>query len=414
MKRIALIAVAFCLASHANAAQETVEPEVIKLDYSDLPAFIDRLLVKRQFATVLEIATQLLRTSPQDSQYLFYAGFASFNLGKYDDAVKYYRAILQNEPDALRVRLELARSLFHKKEYLAAKHHFQLALGNDDMNEKVEKNIRNFISQIHRRRNWSLWFGGGFVYDSNVNNGTSLSSINIAGIDFKLDESSRASSGVGFNYYANGHYNIELNDDIFWKTDFNINRDDYTGSKYDQTYLNLRTGPLFVTTNSKIWPFYTTVYRDYGNTKFSTEQGVGLEFNTMYDRFLPYLQAQNRRISYDDDFSPQTRNGEIWEWSLGSSYILDAKSSINLGLTLSNEDTRQKTLGSTSEGFRVGYYRDWEHGITTDISVRYSIRKYNGIQPTFNKQRVDQYISTDIGLLKRDWQIYGIAPMLVF
>ena len=107
-----------------------------------------------------------------------------------------FRQILDHNPGLLRVRLELARTLFMAKRDEQADYHFQLAAGEHPP-AQVMRNIIRFREAIRARRAWRFDFDFGFAPDSNINSATDKETVDIYGLPFKLDANGRARSGTG-------------------------------------------------------------------------------------------------------------------------------------------------------------------------------------------------------------------------
>ena len=85
-----------------------------------------------------------------------------------DEAIAALRAILVERPGLVRVRLELARAFFLKREDGLARDHFERVLAGRP-NPAVAANVRRFLGEMRARRRWSAHFGMALASDSNLN-----------------------------------------------------------------------------------------------------------------------------------------------------------------------------------------------------------------------------------------------------
>ena len=83
------------------------------------------------------------------------------------EAIGAFRTMLIDEPDLLRVRLELARAFYLKGEDDLARRHFELVLAADPP-EAVVANVRGFLTNIQARRRWRFRMGAALAPDSNI------------------------------------------------------------------------------------------------------------------------------------------------------------------------------------------------------------------------------------------------------
>ena len=75
--------------------------------------------------------------------------------------------------------------LFRLEDDEAARHHFELVLG-DDPPDTVHKKIQEFLTAIHNRRRAKFKFGFSLVPDSNIKSATDSRRLNLSGLEFNL------------------------------------------------------------------------------------------------------------------------------------------------------------------------------------------------------------------------------------
>ena len=119
-----------------------------------------------------------------------------------------FRRILDRDPRLLRVRLELARTLFMERKDEQADYHFRLAAAEHPPVQVGATSLR-FREAIRARRAWRFNVDFGFAPDSNINSATDKQTVDIYGLPFQLDPSGRARSGTG--HFAGGDASIRLN-----------------------------------------------------------------------------------------------------------------------------------------------------------------------------------------------------------
>ena len=131
----------------------------------------------------------------------------------YDTAISLYRRILVREPDAERVRLELARAFFLKGDYDNADRQFRFARAGD-IDDTVKANVDHFLAAINRLREWTVNFSLALAPDTNQNAATSATQVNIFGLPFALDKSARKQSGIGAAGDIGGEWSPLLDDNV--------------------------------------------------------------------------------------------------------------------------------------------------------------------------------------------------------
>src|SRR6476646_2988855 len=98
----------------------------------------------------------------------FIEGMNSYAAHDYRHAESICRRSLDRNPGRLRVRLELARTLFMEKSDEQADYQFRLAAAAHPP-AMVARNIVRFREAIRARRSWRFNFDVGFAPDSNIN-----------------------------------------------------------------------------------------------------------------------------------------------------------------------------------------------------------------------------------------------------
>jgi tetratricopeptide (TPR) repeat protein len=103
----------------------------------------------------------------------FFLGLSAFELGLYDEALSAYERILIQDPNALRIKLEYAKTLFAMKNLEEAKLEFT-KIKSAKIPKEVEDNINYFLLLIDEQKK-RFFTRGSFnisvIYDNNINSG---------------------------------------------------------------------------------------------------------------------------------------------------------------------------------------------------------------------------------------------------
>ena len=186
-----------------------------------------------------------LESQPEDSELLFLRATIAEAEKDYDTAISLFRRILVREPDAERVRLELARTFFLKGDYDNADRQFRFARAGD-IEDSVKANIDHFLDAINRLREWTVNFSLALAPDTNQNAATSVSQVNIFGLPFALDKNARKQSGIGVAGDIGGEWSPLLSDNLKVRVGGDLTRTDYSGGQFDDMTLWGYAGPQFL------------------------------------------------------------------------------------------------------------------------------------------------------------------------
>src|SRR5262249_41248999 len=132
--------------------------------------------------TAREILSLELKRDPGSIEARFLLGEVETRAGNFAAAVGYYRQILVDHPDLVRVRLDLARALFELHDDETASSHFHLALAAPDLPPPVIDNIHAFLAAIQQRKRYAATLEFGIAPDTNLNAAPTANQVMLFGL----------------------------------------------------------------------------------------------------------------------------------------------------------------------------------------------------------------------------------------
>jgi len=239
------LSIGLCAMAAPTVAQSvTIENEsAARADPSLLFEPIAALIQKGLYPQALDLLDQAEAFGADPQQILFLRAEVAKNTGDTDSAITYYRQILDKEPDALRVRLELGLLYFLLEDDTKAELQLRYALAGQLPEAAVEK-VDAILDQIRRRRDWGFYVEFALAPDSNINAAPNDSEIDVFDLPFRLDDDAQESSGIGAETALGGYYNIELTPDLEWQQSARIDALLYEETDFNDLNVNLRTGLL--------------------------------------------------------------------------------------------------------------------------------------------------------------------------
>ena len=252
MRWICALAVAVLVHAPAFAASD-------RSHLSSDPRVVDaRALVESgRFSEALAVLRPLAPDHPDRTDVLFLLGLAAIEASLQadtgeaertallDEAIAALRAILIDRPGLVRVRLELARAFFLKREDDLSREHFERVLADGPPPEMVA-NIRRFLEAMRARRRWSGQFGATLAPDSNVNAASDSDIIYIRGLPFRRDADAGARSGLGTVLWGGGEYQHPFGPQLRLRAGADLARQEYAGKDFDRTFLSAHVGPRWL------------------------------------------------------------------------------------------------------------------------------------------------------------------------
>ena len=339
----------------------------------------------------------------------FISGMTGYAAGDYRRAEVMFRRILDRDPRLLRVRLELARTLFMEKKDEQADYQFRLAAAAHPA-ALVARNIVRFREAIRARRSWRFNFNIGLAPDSNINSATDKESIDIYGLPFQLDPSARARSGTGL--FFGGDASLRLN--RFGKVPIYLDAYGrwlgYRDHRFDDDYAGAEAGPELRLAGGRLRATATGLKRWYGKRPLVSSFGGHLEYDKLVGNkwnvggsFLVRHNDYARRRDVDgwDAEVRASANRPLGLTTIGIAYARVERSWAN--------DPGQAFW---REALGVGILKEIGWGLRPQLTIDFARQVNDGKLAPFGKQRRDCLLQGTASIYKRDWNVGGFAPSL--
>lgn len=366
----------------------------------------------RAAATILDALEDagpkvLATIDPQDIAFL--KGLVASGEGRFDDAASIFEAMLTRDPSLPRVRLELGRAYFARREDDGAVRQFELAVAGDIGNTAID-NAEDFLRRIDDRKTLRTRFSIAVVPDSNVNQATAHDTVDIFGLPFILNEEAGEKSGLGI--FASGGLELRprMGPRMRGSAGLQLQHTEFSGSTFDDTIISAWAGPEISLGNKYLTLAATGYRRWYGHQGFNS--GVGGRVSLFMRpgrrwRLLGQLQVQ----AIDYDLNP-ARDGTLLGAQINPTYTIDSKSQIWAVFGINRDHADGVVWRSTALRVGLGYSRELPWGLVANIRPEFSWRGFDAAQVAFGKKREDKTFEIGIQIIKRDIRIAGLVPMI--
>jgi tetratricopeptide (TPR) repeat protein len=348
-----------------------------------------------------------LVSQPEDSELLFLRAMVAVAEKDYDTAISLFRRILVHEPEAERVRLELARAFFLKGDYDNADRQFRFARAGD-IDDTVKANIDHFLSAINHLREWTVNFSLALAPDTNQNAATSASQVNIFGLPFALDKNARKQSGIGVAGDIGGEWSPLVSDNLKARIGGDLTRTDYSGGQFDDMTLSGYAGPQFLFHDWDFSVLGTGFQRWYANQDYLSGFGgkIAADYGITSDLLI---SAALGGQATTDNFIPD-QSGPLYSTQLTGTYVLSPSSLFQLQLGFNRQDAQTGAYSYSGVWFGGGYSQDLPFGFSAGFQPSYFITRYDDALAAFGKTRADNTLMLAFTILNRRFDYHGFTP----
>lgn len=350
----------------------------------------------------VEYAKQLLKeayTSGNfNNQSLFLLGMATKELDRLDDSEKYLLELLSRDPEAGRVKLELAEVVYRNGRPREATNLLrEVKMTNPP--ERVGATIDSFIEFIESGlpRTWTGYASIGQIYDTNANQGPDLDTILIYNLPFELDSDAKNNRDWATVFRAGGSYNRAFDDNWAFQAGINLNYTDYkTLSDYDALATSIWAGPSW---RSGPWSFsvpyiFNIVKLGHDQSYYQLANGIAPQVSY---QLTPNIQLQGAVSWQDKRYKTNSnRNSHATTFSPSARFLIDNRSFITAGAYIGEERSDMSTVSNKSEGINLSYFRQLDDNWSIQLSSAASQTRYRGIEDAFGMRRKDERY--DLGL----------------
>lgn len=264
------------------------EPKTITMSAMDAVRAAGRLVDMGDYDQAMRILTMMPETNnlPVEIERWYLIAQMAQRQGDYDTAIKIYRKILDDQPDLVKVRYELALCYMAKQQWYRADYHLRLAMAGHDIPPQVKQQMMYYRWIARQNKNWNVWFNFGAAPDNNINQNAGGEECVMTAYGRMCRQLPEPVAAVGYNMTLGGNYEFKLSDHWRWKNDANLYTNIYDKHEFDDLYLSASTGPRYVWNNGDVWLAGVGARRWYGWDRYNWAYGAKLDTNYDWTRKL--------------------------------------------------------------------------------------------------------------------------------
>ena len=396
---------------------------------ADIPSVADaRVLIENsKYDEALEALRPLAKAHPKRTDILFLLGLAAIESSRQPDitetdrealladAITALRTILIDQPNLVRVRLELARAFFLNGDDGLARDHFERVLAGNPP-PSVVANVQLFLGSIRARRRWSTYLGIALLPSTNIGRDPHENTIiTVPGLpDFPFRPEETRKSGVGISVWAGGQYHYPLTERVRLLLGSDASLQQYPGKEFDQISLSGHVGPSWLAGRNTEISLLANVRKNWvGASPYSSDIGAKLQVEHRLTRRInitgrAYWQRSNfRRNKFLD--------GPLRDFSLYGNWLITPTVRVEAATGYARGRPKNPLYHNVSRWGRIGVSVILPRGYTLGASYELRRKQYEGssIFATLDGlSRRDRTRILRASVYNRAFTLYGFSPQL--
>lgn len=370
----------------------------------------ERAKASSRFTDAEAIYRALTRDQGADirAEARFRLGMMFASMRRYRAAAQAFRGLLDEKPDASRVRLELARVLALMGDEDAARRQLRQAQAAG-LPPDVAITVGRFANALRTSRQIGGSLEVSIAPDSNINRATKATTIDTVIAPLTLDQDARAHSGVGVKLSGEAYGRLPMADGVNLLVRGFGQASLYGDSQFDDISTGLSIGPEFRSGADRVRPAAGLGRRYYGRDLYALTRTASLN----------WLHPHGRRTQFVTDLTisraryprNQLQTGMIYDASVAIERGFSAKAGGSITLSATRQKARDRGYSTASGGISLLLWRDLG-AATLYGTVGYRHLNSDARLSLYPRQRTEDYVRVGVGASFRRLAVVGLAPIV--
>lgn len=338
----------------------------------------------------------------------FRHGQALARQGKLADAAVLYRAILDEKPDAQRVRLELAAVLAQLGDMRGAGRAMRQAQAGG-LPPEVAQLVSQFQGALRSMRPYGGSFELALAPSTNINRATTATTLDTIIAPFELSDDARAKSGVGVKLGGQGYLRLPLGKALRSTTRLSAQANLYRDGQFSDIIGSGETGLELVRKKGLFRMLGGRSYRWYGGDLYATTNTLSLGWQRPLGK-RTQIELESG-VGFSNYRSNNLQDGKLYDASVAVEQAFSKVAGARVALSAQRQTARDPGYATASGGVSLLGYR--ELGKTTLYATaalnRLEADKRLALYP---RRRTEWSTRLGAGATFRQLKVAGFAPVL--
>jgi tetratricopeptide (TPR) repeat protein len=388
----------------------TAQQVVKGLSAIDLFAAADRARTAGRNDEALALYDALTRDPDAEirAEARFRKGMLLAELKRYAEAATAFRALLDEKPNAARVRLELARVLAAMGDEKGARRSIRQAQATG-LPPEVALVVDQFANALHSPKRFGGSLELAMAPDTNVNRATAARTLDTIIAPLILSSDARAQSGIGLKAAGQGYARIQLGSNLALLPRVSASGVFYRQSEFDDLSASALVGLEWRGKKDQLTPSIGPTWRWYGGRLYARTETAALDWiHALGRRTQLTANASAGRARY---LANGLQDGMIYDFNAGIEHAVSARGGFGASLSTTRQTARDPGYATVSGGASLFAWR--EAGKTT-LFLSGGVHRLEGDARLFlfpDRRREWLYQAT-VGATLRQWTVKGFAPVV--
>lgn len=318
------------------------------------------------------------------------------------------RQILDEQPNAQRVRLELAHVLDLMGDESGARRALREAQAGG-LPPDVARLVDRYSAALRAQKPLGASIDIALAPDSNINRATRSDTLGTVLGDFVLEEDARQRSGLGLALRGQGYGRLSLSDQVNMLGRISASADLYRASEFNDLALAIGIGPELRIGADRLSFEAGGLWRWFGGNAYSRAATTGVNY------FHPIGRKSQLRVTANVAFLDNRLNplqdGQTFSVSAGYERALSSRAGV--GITLSGDRQALRDPGYSTWGGYMSLFAYREAGPVTLVgTATYGRLKADKRLLLFPEPRSDRHYRVSLGATFRNFRIGTFAPFV--
>jgi outer membrane protein len=328
---------------------------------------------------------------------------------RFKDAALLYRAILDEKPDAQRVRLELAKVLALMGDGIGARRALRQAQAGQ-LPPEIAQIVNQYAAALNAYKPLNMSLELALAPTTNINRATNARTLDTIIAPFDLSDDARAQSGLGVRIGGQVSAKLPLLSKVQAIARISAQSNLYRDEQFDDAVAAGQIGfEALLGKTTRVRPQFGRSYRWYGHSLYATTNSVSLNVTRpLGNRTQLEIEAS---AGWADYRSNDLQDGQIFDASMTVEHAFSPKMGGSLSLSGQRQTATDPGYATTSGGANLLLWREWGKATVFGTAGLYRLEA-DARLGLFLDRRKEWLLRSGLGATLRHIKIAGFAPVL--